>query len=390
MNRLLALGFLFSPLASASAAEKVVVVKTADAPVIAELASGFKSAFPGSPADEVLFVDGGEAALAKRLSGATVVLSVGPKAATAVAGARATGHTIAVVPGAQADPKRHGPTMRLQPPSDGIITAVAWLGQYKRVGLVTDSKERLDVAKVAASSRGLTLVGVAVAGARDVAPAVTGMLKSIDVLVIDVTEGMGLQDVQSILRTADTEKIPVIGTSEGFIKAGAPMAIAIDPRNVGAEAGRLAASKASGLFDPRRFRLLVNLVVTQRLGLSVPQDKGIVANNILTMDVDAAELAQATSRPVAVAGGGGVATKPTITKQGRLIFPSQTGLRQAEVVLEVEVKADGSLGTTKVVRGDQLFADAAVTSLRSWQFKPGTNDGKPVDGTLRLNLKFQK
>lgn len=387
MKRLLALGFLLSPLATASAAEKVVVVKTADAPVIAELASGFKSAFPGSPADEVLFVDGGEAALAKKLQGATVVLSVGPKAANAVAGAGATGHTIAVVPGAQADPKRHGPTMRLQPPSDGIITAVAWLGQYKRVGLVTDSKERLDVAKVAASSRGLTLVGVAVAGARDVAPAVTGMLKNIDVLVIDVTEGMGLQDVQSILRTADTEKIPVIGTSEGFIKAGAPMAIAIDPRNVGAEAGRLASAKASGLFDPRRFRLLVNLVVTQRLGLSVPQDKGIVANNILTMDVDAAELSQATARPIAVAG---LATQPTIAKRGRLVFPSQTGLRQAEVVLEVEVKADGTLGTTKVVRGDQLFADAAVTSLRSWQFKPGTNDGKPVDGTLRLNLKFQK
>jgi TonB family protein len=377
--------------ARAQESPRIVVVKTGDAPVIAELAAGFKSAFPNAIEDDVLLSDATEADLPKKLSGAAAVLAVGPKAAVAVAKLKSGVPSISCVPASLADPATQGTTLRLQPPVDGVMAAAAWMGSYPRVGFVADAsmKERIELAKVAAAARGITLVMAPVASPRDVVTSVQGLLPKIDLLIVDVSDGLSGQDVQFILKAASDLKIPLVGTSEGFIKAGAPAAVSIDPRNVGAEAGHLAAAKASGLFDPRRFRVLVNLVVTEHLGMSVPQDRGMVDANILTLDTDGSDLVRnsAGGSPVAAAA------RPTVVKRGRLLFPAiarSQGVSTAEVVLDVTVKSDGTLGETKVVKGDPLFASAAMDSVKGWEFKPGTKDGAPVEATLRLNLKFQK
>jgi len=368
----------------------VLVVKTADAQVISDLSAGFRSAFPGATAEDFLLNDDSAADLPKHLANATAVLSVGPKAAEEVARRKPTAATIACVPPTLADPNRQGPVLRLQPPVDGILATAAWMGSYKRVGFITDGsqKERVELAKVSAATRDMTLVPAPVASAREVVGAVQGLMGKIDLLVIDVTDGLSLQDVQFILKAAQDQQVPVLGTSEGFLKAGAAAAAAIDPRNVGAEAGKLAAARAAGLFDPRRFRVMVNLVATQRLGMTVPQDRGMVDANILTLDTDGSDLVRGAAHGKPVAD-----TRPSVVRQGRLSFPAaalSSGVRAAEVVVEVTVKANGSIADTKVVRGDPLFSSAAVDSLKEWQFKPATKDGAPVDGTIRLNLKFQR
>lgn len=391
MTRAVPVLFLLAGLAKdASAADKVVVVKTADSPAIAELSAGFHSAFPEASPDDVLLGDSpaAEADLMKHLSSASAILSIGPRAAAVVAKSKPAGATIACVPGAQADPATQGPTLRLQPPIDGVIAAVAWLGNFKRIGFLVDAsnKERLVLAQGLATSRGLTIVPASITSGREVAAAVTDLVGKCDLLVVDLADGLQLQDVQFILRAADTAKIPVVGTAEGFIKAGAPVAVAIDPRNVGAEAGKLAKDRASGLFDPRHFRLLVNLSVTQRLGLTVPQDKGTVADNILTLDSSATDL-------VASGAGGSTLTAPAVTRRGRLSFPPlalQTGVRSAAVALEVTVKGDGTVGDAKVLTGDPIFAQAALDAVKTFQFKPGTKDGAPVEAKLKLNLQFQR
>lgn len=384
----LALLLLLAP-APVTATGKIVVVKSAEAPVIEELTAGFKSAFPGAPVKPVLLTDpASEAGLAAKLEGATAILTVGPRAATAVARAKPSAPTIACVPPAQADPKTHGPTLRLQPPADGVIAAVAWLGSYKRVAFIAEASatERVELAKVAGLSRGLKVQAVTVTNAREIAGLVTELASKNDIVVVDVSEGLTTTDVQFLLRTTDQAKVPLVGTSEGFAKAGAPVAVAIDPRNVGAEAGRLAGARASGMSDPRRFRVMVNLAVAGRLGMNVRQDKGIVTGNSMVIDTDAAELDTEATQPVAFA----TASKPTVLKRGRLQFPPLAMARQAEVVLEVQVTAAGTVGAATVVKGDPLFANAAIESVKTWEFKPATSGGKPVDGTLRLNLKFQK
>lgn len=372
---------------SAGAQERVVVVRSADAAVITEIADGFRSAFPGATNEDVNVVDAkAEAALAKKLDGATAVLSVGTKAATAVAKTKTTARTIAVVPPAQADPATLGPTMRLQPPIDGVMAAIPWMGsRFRRVALVVDASatERQKIAEVEAAKAGLELTVRLTKDAREVVTAVSELVGKNDLVVVDVSEGLQGSDVQFMLRAAQDAKIPLLGTSEGFVKAGAPGAITIEPRNVGAEAGKLAKEGAAGMFDPRRFRVLANVVVLERLGVSVPRDRGSVESNILTLDTDKESLARATKSVVV--------TKPGVEKRGQLKYPEmarRNNIRSGEVILEVQVKADGSVGITKVLKGDAMFATAALDSIRTWQFKPATRDGSPVEDTLRLNLKF--
>lgn len=353
--------------ATSPAAEEthVALVKTSDAPVIAELGAGFKSAFPGATLDEVLVGDD-TLDLARKLGNAQAILAVGPKAATLVMRAKPAAPTIACVPPTLADPATQGPTLRLQPPVDGILATVEWLGTYKKIGFIADAsqKERIELAKVAASSHGQTLSLAAVSTPRDVVTAVQTLLGKIDLLVIDVTDGLSIQDVQFILKSAGDQKVPVLGTSEGFLRAGAPAAVAIDPRNVGAEAGRLASAHAAGLFDPRRFRVMLNLVATQRLGMNPPQDRGIVDNNILTLDTDGSDLKGA---PVPAVTSN--ETRPTVAKRGRLVFPAaamNTGVRQAEVVVEVTVKANGSMGDTRVLKGSYFVLDALGDTMTAF------------------------
>src|SRR5579859_930495 len=96
-------------------AARVVVVKSADAAVVTEISTGFRSAFPGMSSEEVLLDDKNEGALASRLAGAEAVLSVGARAAGAVAKAKpAAATSIACLPAGQVDVKTFGPTLRLE------------------------------------------------------------------------------------------------------------------------------------------------------------------------------------------------------------------------------------------------------------------------------------
>lgn len=389
MNRI---AFLLVPLlllpGAARAEGKVVVVRSGEAEVVTEITKGFRASFPGDRFEDILLADPkSEAGLARRLDGATSILAIGTRAALAVSKAAPAGTRIAVVPPTQADPAAHGPTMRLQPPPDGIIASVAWMGgRFRRVGLILDASatERQKIAEVEAQRRGIKLTAVLAKDGREVVKRAGALLATNDLLVVDVSDGIQASDVLFMVNAAQDAQIPLIGTSEAFVRSGAPGAITIDPRTVGAEAGRLARDKAAGMFDPRRFRVLVNTVAMERIGVRVPTDRGTIENNILTMDTDADELGRA-ARPVVV-------TRPSVLKQARLSFPqiAPPQIRSADVVLEVLVKADGTIADTKVLKGDEMFAKAALDSLKGWQFKPGTRDGTPVEGALRLNLKFQR
>lgn len=375
---------------SSSLAEgKVVAVRTGEAPVISEIVSGLRASLAGEAVEDVLLTDAkSEATLAKRLDGATGILSIGVRAAAAVAKLKPAAPTIAVVPPAQADPATLGTSMRLQAPADGLLAAVAWMdGRFRKVGVILESSaiERRRILEVEAEKRGIRLTAVTTKDAREILNAVGEMVGKNDLVIVDVSEGIQASDVQFMLRAAQDAQVPLLGSSEGFVKAGAPGAITIDPRNVGSEAGRLLQEKASGMFDPRRFRVIVNLVAMDRLGVTVPRDRGVADGNILVVDTDIDALGR-VAQPVKV-------TSPLVAKKGRLVFPAIARINQiraAEVVLEVVVKADGSLGETKVLKGDDMFARAAIDSIKSWQFQPGTRDGAPVDAPLRLNLKFQQ
>lgn len=82
--------------------------------------------------------------------------------------------------------------------------------------------------------------------------------------------------VRSLLLTALRRKIPVFGYSAPFVRAGALLGIGLDPATQGTQSGELVlnllAGKNVGVVAPR-FDLCLNLVVAQKLGITLPKSQ---------------------------------------------------------------------------------------------------------------------
>lgn len=58
-----------------------------------------------------------------------------------------------------------------------------------------------------------------------------------------------------------------------------------------------------------------------------------------------------------------------------------------EVVVIVDVLTDGTVGDTRVDKGDPRLADAALKAAKLCRFQPGTLLGKPT--SMNFDLKYQ-
>ena len=60
-----------------------------------------------------------------------------------------------------------------------------------------------------------------------------------------------------------------------------------------------------------------------------------------------------------------------------------------DVVLEIVIKSDGSVGDVKVLRGLGFGLDErAVTAVRNWRFAPAKRLGSPVDVIVEVEVEF--
>jgi protein TonB len=64
---------------------------------------------------------------------------------------------------------------------------------------------------------------------------------------------------------------------------------------------------------------------------------------------------------------------------------------QGTVVLQVQVKADGTAGEVKLMSssGHSLLDKAAMNAVRAWRFVPATSDGKPVTEWYQVPIPFK-
>ena len=76
--------------------------------------------------------------------------------------------------------------------------------------------------------------------------------------------------------------------------------------------------------------------------------------------------------------------KPDYTEEGRV--RRLTG----EVVLEIVVRRDGSVGDLKVIKGlGGGLDERAVQAVRQWRFSPARRQGTPVDVTVEVAVEFR-
>jgi protein TonB len=90
--------------------------------------------------------------------------------------------------------------------------------------------------------------------------------------------------------------------------------------------------------------------------------------------------------------GNGVSL-PQVTRQVQPQYTQEamSQMIEGEVLLDVVVSPDGSVGEVKVKESlDAVYGldEEAVKAMKQWQFKPGTKDGKPVAGRVDVKRRF--
>lgn len=84
-------------------------------------------------------------------------------------------------------------------------------------------------------------------------------------------------------------------------------------------------------------------------------------------------------------------TPPELMRRVAPIYPAfakQLRMKSEKVVLTASISKDGSVTDIKLVRGKQIFVDAAMSAVRQWKYKPAYLNGDPVPATVEIDLEF--
>ena len=89
--------------------------------------------------------------------------------------------------------------------------------------------------------------------------------------------------------------------------------------------------------------------------------------------------------------GSGI-TPPRLLREVKADYTEDARRRavSGEVVLEIVVRRDGSVGDVKLLRGlDAGLNDRAVQAVRQWKFAPAERQGTPVDVIVEVSVEFR-
>lgn len=84
---------------------------------------------------------------------------------------------------------------------------------------------------------------------------------------------------------------------------------------------------------------------------------------------------------------------PRLIREIKPDYPDDARRRniEGEVVLEIVVRRDGSVGNVKVLRGLPAgLNDRAVDAVRQWRFSPAKRFGTPVDVVVEVSVEFRQ
>lgn len=278
----------------------VALVLSERGPAYEELANAFAGGFGDRHRLRVLYLDGldakGVQALGREVG---LLVPVGIKATHMVAehaGGQAAVLAL-MVPrsGFEAEtwpaslPRRRLSAVYIdQPPGRSLSLIEKVLPKAKQVGVI---HSHLGLANIAALSQeaarrhmSLRLAevppsGELAAGLRQVLPESDVLLLQPDALVINAN------NVQHVLLTTYRYRIPVIGFSQGLVKAGAVAAVYSSPAQIGAQGGQIARQWRLGEGDlppPRycdEYAVAFNPHVARSLGISLPDESMLRLNS---------------------------------------------------------------------------------------------------------------
>ena len=161
-----------------------------------------------------------------------------------------------------------------QPPARQMELLRLALPAARAVGLLVgeESKDHAVVLEKAANERGMGLA-VSAVGSGGLFPALQAVLSDVDVLLaLPDPAVFNSQTAANILTAAYRRRVPLVGFSPAYVKAGALLALYSTPTQIGARGGEILRQALAGKTLPppqwpRDFDVAVNRDVARSLGL---------------------------------------------------------------------------------------------------------------------------
>ena len=108
---------------------------------------------------------------------------------------------------------------------------------------------------------------------------------------------------------------------------------------------------------------------------------GLVGNTPLPMPKRAPEILKVSQ---------GI-TEGMLLTRVKPIYPPQAVQmhKQGMVLLSANISKNGSISDTKLIKGDPILAQAALTAVKQWKYKPYTLNGQPIDVQTQIAVNFK-
>lgn len=150
-----------------------------------------------------------------------------------------------------------------------------------------NSKIQVDIAKEAAVELDLTIIEATVTNSSEVSQATQSLMGRVDAIYVP-TDNTIVSSIGAVLKVANDNMIPVIGSERGQVDAGALATKGIDYRELGKQTGRIAAEVIKGkkpqdipIEGSKVVTLILNKKAAETLGLTIPDEMLAKADEVL-------------------------------------------------------------------------------------------------------------
>lgn len=141
-----------------------------------------------------------------------------------------------------------------------------------------NSRSQLELAKAAAAQHGVALVERAIANSADVYAAAQSLVGKVQAIYI-TTDNTVVSALESVIKVADEQKIPLIMSDTDSVKRGALAAKGFDYYKHGLQTGEMVCRILKGkkpadipVEFQKDLKLLVNETTAQKIGVTIPAD----------------------------------------------------------------------------------------------------------------------
>lgn len=174
-------------------------------------------------------------------------------------------------------------TTDMNPVSEQIKLIKDLVPNVKNVGILynsgeINSKVQVDMAKEAADSLNLNIVEATVSNSSEVNQAAQSLLGRVDAIYVP-TDNTIVSAIGAVIKVANDNKIPVIGSERGQVDAGAIATKGIDYKELGKQTGQIAVKIIKGkkpqdipIEGSKVVTLIVNQKAAETIDLTIPKE----------------------------------------------------------------------------------------------------------------------